>query len=186
MSIGYFLGMNRNLLLFFIFIFTSNSFAHVYVKGYFKSNGTYVMPHYRTSPDHSLFNNWSTKGNFNPYTGKDGWIDPYKFKYHFNYFSNISNHTFSIPTGIPKVNSSVDSINVVPNVLNDFSLELLKFSKKDNDTLPEIPSINIISLLQNSKFLYFYDTSSSKEIDWTKVCPADDPFDALKQFSSQN
>jgi len=46
----------------------------VYVEGYTKSNGTYVAPHYRSSPDSSINNNWSTKGNVNPYTGEEGYI----------------------------------------------------------------------------------------------------------------
>ena len=44
----------------------------VRVNSGFRSNGTYVAPHYRTSPDRSRLNNWSTKGNYNPYTGKSG------------------------------------------------------------------------------------------------------------------
>lgn len=46
----------------------------VYVKGYTKSNGTYVAPHYRSAPDSTINNNWSTEGNVNPYTGKEGYI----------------------------------------------------------------------------------------------------------------
>lgn len=49
----------------------------VYVDGYFKSNGTYVQPHYRSSPDSSVSNNWSTEGNVNPYTGAGGTKNPY-------------------------------------------------------------------------------------------------------------
>ena len=33
--------------------------AYVSVDGYFRSNGTYVMPHIRTSPDSSIYNNFS-------------------------------------------------------------------------------------------------------------------------------
>lgn len=44
----------------------------VYVKGYYRSNGTYVQPHYRTAPNHTVNDNWSTVGNVNPYTGKAG------------------------------------------------------------------------------------------------------------------
>jgi len=47
--------------------------ANVSVDGYTKKNGTYVAPHQRTSPDSSFHNNWSTKGNSNPYTGKKGY-----------------------------------------------------------------------------------------------------------------
>jgi len=53
------------------------------VRGYKKRNGTYVMPHYRTSPNRSLFDNWSTKGNLNPYTGKQGTKDPFKTKFRY-------------------------------------------------------------------------------------------------------
>lgn len=34
--------------------------ALVRVDGYFKGNGTYVAPHYRTNPDGNPFNNFST------------------------------------------------------------------------------------------------------------------------------
>ena len=44
----------------------------VRVKGYFRKNGTYVQPHYRTAPDGRFYNNWSTYGNVNPYTGEFG------------------------------------------------------------------------------------------------------------------
>jgi len=46
--------------------------ADVFVNGYFKSNGTYVMPHYRTTPNSTILDNWSYRGNINPYTGKIG------------------------------------------------------------------------------------------------------------------
>jgi hypothetical protein len=55
----------------------SASAAGVHVKGYVRSNGTYVAPYVRTAPDKSLFNNYSTKPNINPYTGKEGTVDPY-------------------------------------------------------------------------------------------------------------
>jgi hypothetical protein len=46
--------------------------SHVYVNGYIKSNGTYVQPHYRTSPNNTVKDNWSTYPNVNPYTGNTG------------------------------------------------------------------------------------------------------------------
>lgn len=52
--------------------------ARVGVRGYIKRSGTYVAPHYKTNPDNSRWNNWSTKGNYNPYTGKKGYTSPYK------------------------------------------------------------------------------------------------------------
>jgi hypothetical protein len=44
----------------------------VHVKGYVKKDGTYVAPHYRSAPDSSKLNNYSTQGNYNPYTGQEG------------------------------------------------------------------------------------------------------------------
>lgn len=46
--------------------------GRTYVRGHVRKDGTYVPPHYRTSPDGNFYNNWSTLGNINPYTGKPG------------------------------------------------------------------------------------------------------------------
>ena len=46
--------------------------AAVRVRGYFRSTGTYVRPHYRSNPDGNFYNNWSTHPNINPYTGARG------------------------------------------------------------------------------------------------------------------
>lgn len=51
------------------------------VKGYTKKNGTYVQPHYRSSPNRSKLDNWSTRGNYNPYTGRKGTVNPYKYRF---------------------------------------------------------------------------------------------------------
>lgn len=48
------------------------------VKGYTKKDGTYVASHKQTNPDKSKANNWSSKGNTNPDTGKKGTVDPDK------------------------------------------------------------------------------------------------------------
>jgi len=42
------------------------------VRGHVTKQGTYVQPHRATNPDKSKANNWSQKGNVNPYTGKAG------------------------------------------------------------------------------------------------------------------
>lgn len=50
------------------------------VKGYFKpSTGRYVAPHYKTTPNRSKFDNFSTKGNYNPYSGKKGTVSPFRW-----------------------------------------------------------------------------------------------------------
>jgi hypothetical protein len=52
--------------------------ADTYVRGYMRNNGTYVEPHHRTNPNNNVFDNYSTQGNTNPYTGQQGTVDPYK------------------------------------------------------------------------------------------------------------
>ena len=53
--------------------------ASTRVRGYYKpSTGSYVAPHYRSSPNSTRYDNYSTKGNSNPYTGKKGSTSPYK------------------------------------------------------------------------------------------------------------
>lgn len=43
------------------------------VRGYYKpSSGRYVMPHYKTAPNSYRWDNYSSKGNYNPYSGKIG------------------------------------------------------------------------------------------------------------------
>ncbi|MCQ9206847.1 MAG: hypothetical protein NG740_03070 [Omnitrophica bacterium] len=37
----------------------SNAYALVSVRGYSRSNGTYVAPHFRTSPNSSVYDNFS-------------------------------------------------------------------------------------------------------------------------------
>jgi hypothetical protein len=46
--------------------------ADVHVRGYWKQNGTYVQPHWRSNPDGNVYNDWSTYPNVNPHTGKIG------------------------------------------------------------------------------------------------------------------
>ncbi len=48
------------------------------VRGYTRRDGTYVAPHRATNPNSTRSDNWSTKGNVNPYTGKAGTVDPYE------------------------------------------------------------------------------------------------------------
>jgi len=57
--------------------FALSASAQVRVKGYVRKDGTYVAPHYRSSPNSSRSDNYSARGNYNPYTGKRGSVDPY-------------------------------------------------------------------------------------------------------------
>jgi hypothetical protein len=55
--------------------------ATEHVQGYTRANGTYVQPYERTAPDNTKENNWSSKPNVNPDTGKKGTKDPYENPY---------------------------------------------------------------------------------------------------------
>lgn len=46
------------------------------VDGYIRRDGTYVPPHYRSTPDSSYNNNWGVRGNQNPYNGQYGTRSP--------------------------------------------------------------------------------------------------------------
>ena len=49
-----------------------------YVSPHVTKSGNYVQGHYQTAPNETKLDNYSTKGNTNPYTGKAGTVDPYK------------------------------------------------------------------------------------------------------------
>lgn len=83
----------KNLLFLIAFLFTTAlSFSQVSVRGYYRSNGTYVQPHQRTAPNYTRNDNYSTIGNTNPYTGKAGTVP------RDGYTSTITSSTYSTPT----------------------------------------------------------------------------------------
>ena len=69
--------MHRLVLMLALIGVASSATAQVHVRGYTRSDGTYVAPHERTAPDSSIYNNYSTSPNVNPYTGKVGTVNPY-------------------------------------------------------------------------------------------------------------
>ncbi len=67
---------NRTLIFIFSTLFFLAVEGQVNVKGYYRSNGTYVAPHTRSSPNTSPYDNYSYPGNTNPYTGKTATGNP--------------------------------------------------------------------------------------------------------------
>ena len=51
--------------------------AQVYVNPYVIRDGTYVEGHYRTAPNTTKVDNYSSQGNVNPFTGQQGYVNPY-------------------------------------------------------------------------------------------------------------
>ena len=110
------------LLLFFIFltIFCASVSAGVSVRGYYRSNGTYVQPHMRSSPDGNFHNNWSTVGNVNPYTGKSGTKTSPSYSSNYNYtqskkYSNQPQNYNTVPSGEVSEDSYTND-KIVPTI----------------------------------------------------------------------
>ena len=77
------------------------------VAGYYRSNGTYVAPHYQTNPNGTTADNWSTKGNVNPYTGQPGTRNPMPSPYNQSpTFRSSSVFAAPIPRAAPTYGSS--------------------------------------------------------------------------------
>lgn len=65
-------GHMKLTLIFGLTLLSTATMADEWVSGYVRKDGTYVQPHYRSSPDNNVYNNYSYKGNTNPYTGQVG------------------------------------------------------------------------------------------------------------------
>lgn len=69
---------------------------HHHVNGHYKKNGTYVNGYERTNPNGTNQDNYSTEGNTNPYTGKEGTVirdnnNPQSnIYYSYNYFTGYT------------------------------------------------------------------------------------------------
>ncbi len=125
---------------------------HVYVNGYYRSNGTYVKGHYRTAPNSTNRDNFSTYGNYNPYTGKSGWIDPdtksYSYSYTYSNFKPTSSFNYSSTYSLSNSNNTVsklitDDINLTHWVATNNryyfyykgNLVATKYEKRGNDLI---------------------------------------------------
>ncbi len=110
-------------------IITQNLFSQVRVNGYYRKNGTYVEPHYRSSPNSNPFDNYSYPGNTNPFTGKTstGNQQTYLENYYFRdnstkpIRSNLNNSN-SYPSNSNQ-NSVKKTTNNNQNKLNNKSTE---------------------------------------------------------------
>jgi hypothetical protein len=53
----------------------SNSSSHS-VQGHYNNSGTYTQPYQATNPNSTQYDNYSSRGNTNPYTGMTGTRSP--------------------------------------------------------------------------------------------------------------
>lgn len=99
----------------FTVIGQNRSSSDVYVNGYVRKNGTVVPGYYRSAPNNTNRDNFSTRGNINPYTKSKGNIDP---------DNSSRNSTYSYSNGI-KTETRVSSNN-----LSNFSSNKLNKNKE--------------------------------------------------------
>ena len=71
------------LLILLLFVLISTLTGDVDVKGYYRSDDTYVQPHYKSTPDGNPYNNYSYPDNIDPYTGNP---NTYLHRYYFKEF----------------------------------------------------------------------------------------------------
>lgn len=103
-----------------------------YVQGYTRSDGTQVKGHYRTDRNSTNRDNYTTKPNTNPYTGKKGYIEPDN-----NY---LPSSTYSFPTysppamnyGIITPNDNYDSISYSESTYNTLDYGNANLNNSDN------------------------------------------------------
>ena len=82
------------IIMFLLFAFSCEVYADTYVRGYTRRDGTYVSGHYRSTPNHTRLDNYSTRGNYNPYTGKAGTVNPYN-QYGSSYNNSYQKNLYS-------------------------------------------------------------------------------------------
>ena len=64
--------MLKRLMLVVVFMMLATPAFARYTRGYTRSNGTYVAPHYSSNSNSTVLDNYSYKGNYNPNTGSTG------------------------------------------------------------------------------------------------------------------
>ena len=73
------------------------STGRVWVRGYYRKDGTYVRGHYRTAPDGNPYNNYSFPGNYNPNTGKITSGNPQTYLDRYYNKSNTTSGEYNTP-----------------------------------------------------------------------------------------
>lgn len=68
--------MKRIIFIAGLLLVASTAYADQYVNGYTKKDGTTVDSYYRSTPNSSYNDNYSVKGNTNPYTSERGTAAP--------------------------------------------------------------------------------------------------------------
>jgi len=164
-------------------IIVNNAFAPVRVKGYYRKDGTYVRPHYRSNPDGNVWNNWSTYPNINPYTGKQGT----KYKYSLPAPQSRSSTRFGSKMD---TNSSKYELSIRQNIgLGDTvwvkvdRANIREWPRTVNSKVMDVAGrcVGLVVLYENEDGNWFRVVSPSGKYGWiSRVCITKDYIDAMR------
>ena len=73
--------------------------------GYYRANGIYVQSYHATNPNSTKLDNYSTKGNINPWTGEPSTKSPYGTNSGTSYYGSAR----TLPPGLAEGGSASDS-----------------------------------------------------------------------------
>lgn len=132
--------MRKLILIIVSIIITHNLYSQVRVSGYYRKNGTYVQPHYRSSPNSNPYDNYSYPGNTNPYTGKTSTGNP--DTYLDNYYNRDNNTKSIISNPNTTKSNSYNNSNSINNksteeILKKYQLEEEKRKKREEELINE-------------------------------------------------
>ena len=128
---------------------------HTYVKDYYRKDGTHVEGHYRTEKNNTNSDNFSTKGNTNPYTGQPGYIP-----------SDNNTPTYSAPSyqnynstqTYTTTNSSYNNPNKYEGTTNSLGQKVITYS--DGQEVFGLCKLNC-DIIYNEKLTYYWYSSYS-------------------------
>ena len=128
---------------------TPTAEAAVSVRGYYRKNGTYVRPHYRSNPDGNPYNNWSFPGNTNPYTGITATGNPSTYLRNYNRSS-----TYTPSYGSLSRYRKTDYGNSYDSLFRSFTTPSTTSNLLRSDTTPghTLPTLSLPSYNNNSLF----------------------------------
>jgi hypothetical protein len=118
-------------------------FGQTYVHGYYRSNGAYVQPHYRSTPNSTNIDNWSTRGNINPYTGSIGSVAR---DYSVGALNYGAGHTINVGSrgGEYYINDNYNKVYVPKQP--EYSVPVYSTPSLPTYSLPSLPTYSLPSL----------------------------------------
>jgi len=90
--------MKKIILLLLAVVISFPSYADC-VQGYFRRDGTYVQGYCRSNPNSSVQDNYSYKGNLNPYSGEIG-ADHYRESKSSAYYDSLKTQSINKKSGL--------------------------------------------------------------------------------------